>query len=120
MTLRSEERELIDDVVVDGEPLRRMLEELGRINRLLGGTSASLTALSGKLPRKREYRFLDVGTGGADVPLALLARSNGEGGAQIVGLDLSHRTCALAREKPRRPPGSCRRCLPSPVRRHEL
>jgi ubiquinone/menaquinone biosynthesis C-methylase UbiE len=65
--------ELLDGPLEDLPELRGNLRDLRRINRLLGGTTLSRQAvdrLVGANPG-RSIRLLDVGTGSADIALAL-------------------------------------------------
>jgi SAM-dependent methyltransferase len=69
-------RELLDGPLDDPETLRGNLRDLARINRWTGGTAASRRALDRLLAgRTVPHTLLDVGTGGADIPLALLEAS---------------------------------------------
>jgi ubiquinone/menaquinone biosynthesis C-methylase UbiE len=52
--------------------LRDNLRDLGRSNRLTGGTMLSFGAITALAPATGPLAILDVGTGGADIPLALL------------------------------------------------
>ena len=66
--------ELLDGPLEDEAALRGNLRDLARINRWLGGTAASRRALDRLLAgRTVPHAVLDVGTGAADIPLALLA-----------------------------------------------
>ncbi len=66
--------ELLDGPLDDPDALRGNLRDLARLNRGLGGTSASARALDRLLADRRgPHTLLDVGTGGADIPLDLLA-----------------------------------------------
>jgi ubiquinone/menaquinone biosynthesis C-methylase UbiE len=71
-------RELLDGPLDDPAALEGNLRDLARINRLLGGTDLSdraLDALSGEPAREgRTIALLDVGTGGADIPISLAER----------------------------------------------
>ncbi|MDQ6795228.1 MAG: methyltransferase domain-containing protein [Chloroflexota bacterium] len=68
--------ELLDGPLDDPAALVGNLRDLSRVNRLLGGVSLSgrgLDALAGRLADAgTAVSLLDVGTGGADIPLALL------------------------------------------------
>ncbi len=65
--------ELLDGPLDDPAALRGNLRDLARVNRWLGGTAASGRALERLLAgRTVPHSLLDVGTGGADIPLALL------------------------------------------------
>jgi ubiquinone/menaquinone biosynthesis C-methylase UbiE len=66
-------RELLDGPLADPAVLRGNLRDLARVNRRLGGTSASIRALDRLLGERRgAHTLLDVGTGGADIPLAMV------------------------------------------------
>lgn len=69
--------ELLDGPLDDPATLAGNLRDLARVNRLLGGITLSRQALEGLAGRAADrgavISLLDVGTGGADVPLALLA-----------------------------------------------
>jgi ubiquinone/menaquinone biosynthesis C-methylase UbiE len=65
--------ELLDGRLDDPAALVGNLRDLRRINRLLGGTRLSRTAIERLVPGWTDLDLLDVGTGGADIPLALLA-----------------------------------------------
>ena len=82
-------RELLDGPLDDEAALRGNLRDLARINRWLGGTSASQRALEGLLAgRTVPHTLLDVGTGGADIPLALLERGSRRGRPlRVTGVD---------------------------------
>ncbi len=68
--------ELLDGPLDDPATLTANLRDLARINRLTGGTRLSeraIAALGGSAT------LLDVGTGGADIPMTLLARARAAG-----------------------------------------
>ncbi|WP_239020915.1 methyltransferase domain-containing protein [Pontibacter arcticus] len=67
LTHRSNEPELMDDLTLSGEELRRNLDELEVINHWLGGHKVVLDALN-KLPLKKgqTLRMADIGCGGGD------------------------------------------------------
>lgn len=92
--------ELLDGPLDDPVSLDANLRDLARINRLTGGTRLSVLAIaaldgsdaalgggdaahggSGPRPSSRSNArsILDVGTGGADIPMALLARARAAG-----------------------------------------
>ncbi len=66
------------DGSLDPTLLAGNLRDLARVNRWLGGSALSWSALSPLLQRDRPTTLLDVGTGSADVPRYLLdwARAN--------------------------------------------
>ncbi len=73
--------ELLDGPLDDPATLAANLRDLARINRLTGGTRLSeraIAALGGGAT------LLDVGTGGADIPMTLLARARAAGRRLVV------------------------------------
>src|SRR5688572_33486771 len=68
---RSEEIELMDDLQLSNDDLRRNLDELETINFWLGGHKVVLQALQKLLPQLRELNrpitVADVGCGGGDM-----------------------------------------------------
>ena len=90
--------ELLDGRLDDTDRLAGNLRDLGRINRWLGGVKASELAVRALAAHLTEVTILDVGTGGADIPLALV--SDGERRGQrlaIVAVDHRPEIVALAR-----------------------
>jgi ubiquinone/menaquinone biosynthesis C-methylase UbiE len=90
--------ERLDGSLDDRDALVGNLRDLARINRWLGGRDLSARAIDALLATDRgaarraadgpTVAILDVGTGGADIPLALLARDRARGrSTRIVGLD---------------------------------
>lgn len=88
--------ELLDGPLDDPEVLAGNLRDLRRVNRLLGGVRLSRLAIdrltfgapSGDPGRSPDVLLLDVGTGGADIPIALLADARRRGRRlRIVGID---------------------------------
>jgi hypothetical protein len=68
--------ELLDGPLDDEPALVGNLRDLARINRLTGGTRLSERAIAALGPATT---ILDVGTGGADIPMRLLARARAAG-----------------------------------------
>lgn len=97
--------ELMDRVDADPIALEHALRDLRWVNRWLGGRRAALHATLkalGDLPaagrRGRSPTILDVGTGSADIPVALLAEARRSGmRPRLVATDLHPRTVAAAR-----------------------
>jgi len=85
------------------EELNGALDDLHAVNRYLGGSRALVEAVrpfllarSGALP----LSILDIGTGGADLPLALVAEARRLGcGIRIVAVDRDEVTLDYARRK---------------------
>jgi SAM-dependent methyltransferase len=71
---------LLDGPLDDEAALRGNLRDLARINRWMGGTRASHRALDRLLAgRTVPHTILDVGTGAADIPVALLEQATKSG-----------------------------------------
>ncbi|MEJ7748657.1 MAG: methyltransferase domain-containing protein [Candidatus Limnocylindrales bacterium] len=97
MERRAAAVEWLDGPLDDQPELVGNLRDLARINRWLGGSSLSERAIDALLAgghpdagaaNGQAIRLLDVGTGGADIPLALLARARTHARRlHIVGLD---------------------------------
>jgi SAM-dependent methyltransferase len=68
--------ELLDGPLDDPAALDGNLRDLARINRLTGGTRLSVRAIDAF---GAVTTILDVGTGGADIPMTLLARARAAG-----------------------------------------
>jgi ubiquinone/menaquinone biosynthesis C-methylase UbiE len=69
--------EYLDGPLDDRDALETNLRDLRRLNRLTGGTRLSVRAVRELLPAGGTV--LDVGTGGADIPVALLADARRRG-----------------------------------------
>ena len=92
--------ELLDGPLDDPATLRGNLRDLARINHRLGGTSASRKAIDGLLDgRSGPHTLLDVGTGAADIPFALVLASASTGRPlQATAVDSREEVLAAARE----------------------
>ena len=64
--------ELLDGPLDDAAALRGNLRDLARVNRRLGGAQLSIAAIAALAGDRPDLHILDVGTGGADIPLELL------------------------------------------------
>ncbi len=93
--------ELMDDPDVDEAELARSLQFIRRFNQRLGGTSAVLAHLRNwakSWPSDKTMRILDVGTGSADIPLAIASwAQRSKINVQITGVDVHAKTLAAAR-----------------------
>jgi ubiquinone/menaquinone biosynthesis C-methylase UbiE len=89
--------ELLDGPLDDPDALAGNLRDLRRINRLLGGVRASAAAIEALAAHRAELTLLDVGTGGADIPLALVGSSERGRRIDIVGIDSRPEIVAAAR-----------------------
>jgi ubiquinone/menaquinone biosynthesis C-methylase UbiE len=99
MDRRTDAVELLDGPLDDPAALAGNLRDLRRINRLLGGVRLSADAIDALAAHREQLTVLDVGTGGADIPMALLARADERGrGLDIVGIDSRPEVLAAAVE----------------------
>lgn len=90
--------ELLDGPLNDPATLAGNLRDLRRINRWLGGISLSAAAIDAVAAHRAELTLLDVGTGGGDIPRALLRWAERRGrGLSIVGIDSRPEVVAVAR-----------------------
>jgi len=71
--------ELLDGPLDDPAALEANLRDLARINRLTGGARLSERAIGALAADGLVATILDVGTGAADIPLALIRRARAEG-----------------------------------------
>ena len=101
---RSHERELLDGEHLDPLELRSNLGELAMLNRLPGGTSASIAAIGRLCPAPRPLTILDVGTGAGDMPLAFARHGRGRGGWRVIAVDSRPEIVELARRRTRGEP----------------
>ena len=94
--------ELLDGPLDDPATLAGNLRDLARVNLLLGGARLSRVALgrlltSAGLAARAPVSLLDVGTGGADIPVALLADARQRGRRlSIVAIDARPEVLAAA------------------------
>jgi SAM-dependent methyltransferase len=80
--------ELLDGRLDDPAALVGNLRDLRRINRWLGGVALTSAGIDALAAHRRDLTVLDVGTGGADIPLALLVAAPRRGRTvRVVGLD---------------------------------
>jgi ubiquinone/menaquinone biosynthesis C-methylase UbiE len=100
-------REHLDGDLTDERVLEGNLRDLRRINRFSGGLSLSrravdALALAARLPRDHPASLLDVGTGGADVPIGLIEDWRRRGRRlTVLGIDSRPEIlAAAARERP--------------------
>ena len=102
LTRREVTPELMDDPDVDRAQLERSLRFIRTVNRRLGGARAALGHLrrwSKRWPANEAIRIIDVGTGSADIPLAICqwaARTGRQ--VHITAVEANPTTLELARE----------------------
>jgi len=91
-------KEFLDGPLDDQGSLVANLRDLRRINRWLGGVKLSASAIDALAGQLSAIVLLDVGTGGADIPVALLRRADAHGSRlEIVALDSRSEILAAAR-----------------------
>jgi ubiquinone/menaquinone biosynthesis C-methylase UbiE len=96
------EEELLDAGEGTDEDVARSLKDLRRINRHFGGRKVLLRALSTCLDgiRANQMSLLDVGTGSADLPMAVVEYSKLRGQKTfVVAVDLSERNLRISRAR---------------------
>jgi len=100
MTMRRARRpELMDRLDADPAELARSLDDLRAVNRWLGGRRLPVRLVMEMAERLSPgpIRVLDVGTGSADIPLALVDAARGKGlPITITGLELHPETVTVA------------------------
>lgn len=90
--------ERMDAPGVDPDDLDQALDHVAAVNRWLGGRRALLRHVPRMLPPGPAH-VLDVGTGSADLPLALARRAGAGRDLRITALDLHARTLEAARRR---------------------
>ncbi len=90
--------EALDGPLDDPVALAGNLRDLRRINRWLGGVRLTDEAIDALAAHRGDLSILDVGTGGADIPVALLAMARRRGRTwRVVGVDSRPEVLAAAR-----------------------
>lgn len=99
--------EFIDDPGVALDELSANLRDLERANRLFGGTRLILDHLGPMVRRAHsgDIEILDVATGGADIPVAIVQWARRRGSRiRVVGIDQNPQVLRVARERIREYP----------------
>ena len=91
---RAEATELLDGGRLSLPEVEQNLADLARLNRLPGGTAASIEGIGYLIGNRADPHVLDVGTGRGDMPLAF-----GERGWRTVGLDINPDVLLVARRE---------------------
>jgi SAM-dependent methyltransferase len=91
---RADAVELLDGGCLSLPETEQNLADLARLNRLPGGTAASIEGIGHLIGRGAEARVLDVGTGRADMPLAFAKR-----GWRTAALDINPDVLLVARRE---------------------
>lgn len=97
MDRRVDAVELLDGPLDDPVALAGNLRDLRRINDRMGGASLTGPAIEALAAHRDEVSLLDVGTGGADIPVALLGLASAAGRRlTVVGIDSRPEVLAAA------------------------
>jgi ubiquinone/menaquinone biosynthesis C-methylase UbiE len=89
--------ERLDGPLDDQQALVGNLRDLARVNRRLGGVRLSAAAIDSLAPGRAELSVLDVGTGAADIPLALIEQGRTAGRlVRVTGIDSRPEVLAAA------------------------
>lgn len=89
--------EFLDGPLDDPAALRGNLRDLERANRWLGGAALSAAGIAALAGDRDALTVLDVGTGAADIPAALLARAARDGRRlRVIGIDNRREILAAA------------------------
>lgn len=100
---RNTQTEIMDDLALDGEMLRKTLDQLSLINKWLGGirpTIGAVRKLINPLPKERQITIVDIGCGGGDVlrELADFGKKRSRN-FNLVGIDANKFIINYAKEK---------------------
>lgn len=99
---RTEETEIMDDFSLEGSELTEALDQIAKINQLLGGNKLTLHGLKKLLRRTSTNKFLviaDIGCGNGDM-LRMLARYGKKNGItfKLIGIDANAFTIRYAED----------------------
>jgi SAM-dependent methyltransferase len=92
--MRADAAELLDGGRLSIPEVEQNLADLARLNRLPGGTAASIEGIGRLIGSNADPRVLDVGTGRGDMPLAFAER-----GWRTTGLDINPDVLLVARQE---------------------
>ncbi|HMI07897.1 MAG TPA: methyltransferase domain-containing protein [Flavobacterium sp.] len=99
---RTNQIELMDDFSIEGEHLRKTLDQIAQINRLLGGNKITLNGVENlirKIPKSEEITIIDLGCGNGDMLRALSVYADRNGwDFRLIGIDANTATIEYARE----------------------
>ena len=100
---RREQPELLDEDGHDVHELAANFDDIGKVNRIGGGTQVvlrHLPALLDRIPGNRDVTLLDLGCGAGDIPLAVAATLERTGRpGHITATDISDDVLAVARTR---------------------
>jgi 2-polyprenyl-3-methyl-5-hydroxy-6-metoxy-1,4-benzoquinol methylase len=97
---RSYQKEIMDDLEVEGSLLKQTLKELRVINRFLGGNSVTTSGLDSLIHKgqDREYTIADIGCGGGDM-MKVMAKwaEKRKLKCHFIGIDANPNTIEIAK-----------------------
>lgn len=102
LSARAEGHEYMDVAGSVGPDLQQCLRELVRVNRLFGGVRGTLAACEDLLgnPSGRDLSVLDLGTGAADIPAALVQWAQRRGiEIRVTAVDFNPAIVSWAKEQ---------------------
>lgn len=101
MNNRSAEKEKLDNLSLNGEPLHKALKSLAWVNRWLGNHSSTIKAIHNICKKENKpLKIIDLGCGGGDLILAVAKFLQKKGIAfSIIGIDGNSNTIEYAAEK---------------------
>lgn len=98
--LRVERDERIDSYDLPIVDFEQSFSDIRRINRFLGGTAVVRRELEALVVSDQTVTMLDLGTGTADIPLAMIRRTRSHGGRiQAVALDANPTIIQIAKRE---------------------
>lgn len=114
-THRTNDSEIMDDFLLEGEELRDALDKIAKINQLLGGNQLTLKGvreLIAKESKSKEILILDVGCGNGDM-LRTLADFGLKNNLKfrLIGVDANNFTISHARKLSEDYPNISYQCL---------
>jgi 2-polyprenyl-3-methyl-5-hydroxy-6-metoxy-1,4-benzoquinol methylase len=111
---RTNQSEIMDDFLMEGDVLKDALDKIAKINQLLGGNKLTLEGLKSLLkniPSKQKITIVDVGCGNGDM-LRTIAdyAENNELDVVLIGIDANQFTIDYAKKLSAHYPNISYRC----------
>ena len=108
---RTEEEEIMDDFLLEGEELRDALDKIARINQFLGGNQLTLQGVKKLINSEEEITIVDVGCGNGDM-LRTLADYGNKNNLKfnLIGIDANAFTINYAKEITKEYPNISYKC----------